>query len=350
MNTRHRLCRVCRPVSMCALPILVLTCWTRPGCGAVPSDVRVELDCKIVPRTVGNGDMPLIVEMRKASGDPIWRAMKSVGDSIRVRGVKPGIYQLCLFGKMGQRCESVDLNPPADRRFYKVKMQLAGPEAVAGELIDRHVTIAELSVPKDARHQLSQAVEAELSGDSNDAIHHLKHALTIDPNYPEALNNLGVRLYHNHEYVKSIECLRKAVELKSHFYDAWANLGSVMLASGEFRDAIQVNLRALDLRPQDARINMQLGLNYYYVRDYAKATMYLKKAMIVDPLSANSPQLFLAQIAIFEKKGAEAAEYIRLFMKVHPNSPLVPQLKQALEEVESGRFVPMPSLDMNSDP
>ncbi len=317
---------------------------------AADSDPQVELECKIVSSSPGLPYRPWVIELRRPNGDPVFQALKGSGDSVRVKDLKPGIYQLCITGTNGERCESVDLSLPPNKRFFRFKNRLKTPDATVGGGASHGVSVADLSIPKEARAEMARSEMAELSGDSDSALRHLERALALHPNYPDALNNLGVHYYRARNYGKSIEYLRKATELSPNSYVAWANLASSVLASGNFKEALSINKRALDLRPADARANMQLGLNFYYIHEYPQAKTYFEKAIKLDPMSASAPQIFLAEIAILENDSTGAERYIRDFLKLHPNSLVAPKLREVLTEVRENHFVSLPSLDLNSGP
>ena len=82
-------------------------------------DARVELSCRII-RPSGRPDRQVWrVEFRKPDGELLNEELRNTGDRIRIRNLKPGIYTLCLYGDRGrQRCESLDLTPPAGRRTH----------------------------------------------------------------------------------------------------------------------------------------------------------------------------------------------------------------------------------------
>ncbi len=350
MENRNAPCRARQFLSLSSFAILA---WAGHAAWvyAIPqSEVRVELDCKIVSAAVGAGYRPWIVEVRRSDGDPIAQAIKTTGETVRVKDLRPGIYQVCIMGLTEGRCESVDLNVPDNKKSGKFKKRLATPEQQTDSSNDNAISIAELSIPREARLQMVQAEQAEISGDSEDAFHHLEQALELDPDCPDALNNMGVHFYHSKDYAKSTEYLRKAVDADPNYFVAWANLGSSVLATGDFSEALKINRRALNLRPRDARANMQMGLSYYYVRDYAHAIKYIEKAALLDPLSASAPQLFLAQIAIFDKRPSDAEHYLREFLKLHPNCTHAARIREVLTEVEASHPVSIPSFDLSSEP
>ncbi len=348
MGISHRLRRGCRFLWKLALSAALLACgplWADPDTAAVS---HVQLNCKIVPSHQSTRSGPWVVELRKANGDPLFQALKVTGDTIKIKDLDAGIYQLCILSSAAERCQSVDLIPPPSKKSFTFKMRIATPEGGAGGFAGRAVSVVELSIPKDARQEMSRSEQAELSGDSKEALRHLERALALDPDYPDALNNMGVYCYRTQDYARSAAYLTKAIQIEPGFYVAWANLGSSLLADGKFQEALKVSRQAYELRPNDARSNYQLGLTWYYLRNYAEATKYLQKAASLDPLSAGSPQLFLAEIAILQKNQGDAEYYISDFLKRHPNSSLGSRLKEVLTEVRSMHFVAVPALDINS--
>ena len=261
-------------------------------------DARVELNCKIVRRSERPDHQVWRIEFRKASGEVLNEELRNTGDRIRIRNLKPGIYTLCLYGDRGrQRCESLDLTPPAGRRTTKFSLRFEVPEQTANQSDAFLISARRLSVPRQAHQEMLRSDEAQRRGDSREVVKHLERALQIYPDYPDALNNLGVQMRRSRDYKKAIGLFVRLTKTEPEFYPGWINLGGSLLAVGRYSEALEANLRAQKLRSNDAAANSQLAVNYYYLREYAEATKYFKRVHEIDPLNASSPQLFLAQIA-----------------------------------------------------
>jgi len=345
----HRRCR--GYFHIWALTVAVLS---GPGAAvlhAEGSEPRVELECKIVSSSPQARYHAWVVEIRKADGEPLRQMLKGTGDTVHVKDLQPGIYTLCLIGRQDrEHCESIDLTPPANRMFFKFKKRLKTPEPAVNRQWTHRVSVSNLSIPKAARAEVRRSEEAELRGDVGETLRLLEHALAIFSDYPAALNNLGVQYYRSGDYTRSMQYLLRATAIDPDFFAAWANLGSSLLAVAKFEEALPVNMRALALKPDDPRVVCQLGLNYYYLRSYSDAKQYFEKAVLLDPLAASSPQLFLAQIAIIQKREAEAERYIGEYLRLHPNTPQAAQLKDVLAGVRARHFVSLPSKDLPAGP
>jgi protein O-GlcNAc transferase len=69
---------------------------------------------------------------------------------------------------------------------------------------------------------------------------HLFLAIKYDPNYPEALNNLGYIYRHAGNYEEAIKFFLKAVSLKNGYIFALNNLGETYYLNGEYENAHRV--------------------------------------------------------------------------------------------------------------
>jgi lipoprotein NlpI len=87
------------------------------------------------------------------------------------------------------------------------------------------------------------------AGQTDLAYKYLRHALTIDPKLPLALNTLGVVQAQRGDYDAAIESWSRAVELDRNLLDALFNLGLVA-AKVQRTDVAQKAFRAyLDRAP-----------------------------------------------------------------------------------------------------
>jgi tetratricopeptide (TPR) repeat protein len=103
------------------------------------------------------------------------------------------------------------------------------------------VTLHQLThkIPKKAVRQYEDALKAQSHGDRDTAIEHLSKAVAIDPQFWEALNNLGVNLFLTNRIDFGIEQLRKAIAVDPHAPVAYANLSMAFFKEHKFADAEQ---------------------------------------------------------------------------------------------------------------
>jgi len=119
--------------------------------------------------------------------------------------------------------------------------------------------------PRDERpHEMLADLYAEQKLYS-EAIQHYKEALQIEPNNAESHNNLAW-LYATCEDLKwrdpraALEHARRAVEL-THWKEAGFidTLAEANYASGNYREAVRIQLIALQLAPQDPELQAHMA-------------------------------------------------------------------------------------------
>ena len=76
-------------------------------------------------------------------------------------------------------------------------------------------------------------------------------ALELEPNYPDALNNLGIAPKEVGRVDDAVACYRRAVELETGFSEAYYNLGNVLRSQGKSDEASASYRRALDANHRD---------------------------------------------------------------------------------------------------
>jgi Flp pilus assembly protein TadD len=105
----------------------------------------------------------------------------------------------------------------------------------------RTVTLHQLThkIPKKAVKEYEHSIKAQSQGDRDAAIEHLNKAVVIDPQFWEALNNLGVNLVSAKRVGLGIEQLRKAITVDPHAPVAYANLSLAFFQEHKFGDAEQ---------------------------------------------------------------------------------------------------------------
>jgi superkiller protein 3 len=89
------------------------------------------------------------------------------------------------------------------------------------------------------------------------AIECFERAISLNPNYSEAYNNLGIAVISANR-PRGIECFQIAVRLDPRNTEALANLGNALAQEGQYSEAIRYYELALAIDPdmQQARRSM----------------------------------------------------------------------------------------------
>lgn len=145
------------------------------------------------------------------------------------------------------------------------------------------------------------------SGDYPQALVELSKAEELDPDNPSVQNNLGLAYFVREKYDKAEEHLRNALELKEDFTEARNNLARTLIEKGEFAEAIkEATIVLKDLTyPTPVKAQVNLGLGYFYLRNWPQAKENFNKAVSSQPDYCLA-QNFLGR-TMYEMKTFEAA-------------------------------------------
>ena len=126
-------------------------------------------------------------------------------------------------------------------------------------------------------------------------------ALELDESLAEAHSALArVLVVYDWDWVGSEREFKRALELNPHFAGAHQWYGGYLEMLGRREESLAERRRALELDPLSLSINFELGIAYYYARDYDRAIQQFQKTLELDP---NFPLVHWALPAAYEQKG-----------------------------------------------
>jgi protein O-GlcNAc transferase len=115
------------------------------------------------------------------------------------------------------------------------------------------------AAPAEAERALFEAFQDHLAGRFEAAVSRYRRAIAIHPDFPEALNNLGIALKDQNHFREAIVEYQKALKLRPDLADIWNNLGDTMHSLGDRASAIAHYRKAVALRPGYGRAWRNLG-------------------------------------------------------------------------------------------
>jgi tetratricopeptide (TPR) repeat protein len=319
-----------------AIAALLAVVFAGSAVAAQVGRTRVELRCRLVPVSGERAYRSWTVDLQSSDGELLRRSLGATGGTVRFRNLAPAIYVVCVTGeKERRRCESVDLFLPRSEVTRQFSKDFKLPKPILHSPDSHKISSARLAVPARAQREVVRSQECRMRGEDRQALFHLEQALAIHPRYPEALNNMGTHYHRAGNYRRAIELFRKVTEVDPDFYLGWLNLGGSLLASGQSEPALEAQQRALVLRPDDITANALTAMSCFRLRRYPEARERFLKVAELDPVSAAFPHLYLALIAMAQNEKAEAGQYLRSFLDIHPNSPRSPYLRKTLDNLSS---------------
>ena len=73
--------------------------------------------------------------------------------------------------------------------------------------------------------------------------------MKLQPDYPEALNNLGVLYLRIREPLQAVDAFQKCIRVAAGFDQPYLNLAKAHVANGDRRKAEEVLRRLLEIQP-----------------------------------------------------------------------------------------------------
>lgn len=114
-------------------------------------------------------------------------------------------------------------------------------------LAERKIRDARTLDPNNPRGIKLNADLLSYSGKKRESIEEYQKALKLDPNYAEALNNLGMVFFHLNQIDKANDAFQNAIELEPKEASYYVNLGFVHYRRGDIDKAISFFNKALEL-------------------------------------------------------------------------------------------------------
>jgi len=196
--------------------------------------------------------------------------------SFEMQGVQPGTYIVTVRNASGPLSrQMVSINGQSGM----LNLAIDDTELQTAKSSDAVVSVHRLThkVPKAARKQFEKALAA--GDDNGTVITCLKRATEIDPEYVEALNNLGSRYLLTNQFDKSLEVLKQAVAIDPSSPFVNTNLAAALIATNQNAEAEEVARRAVQLSSSSEKARYMLGLALYNEKKFTdEAVQMLRDA------------------------------------------------------------------------
>jgi tetratricopeptide (TPR) repeat protein len=159
------------------------------------------------------------------------------------------------YGNMGYREKEIAL--------YRQALKLErGPHDVTHHMTHYNLALAYISINQQEK-----------------AIEHLRKAIEIAPGFYNAYNDLGVLMIKEGKYDEAFNNFIKALSYDNNNVGAHNNLGFVLLKKGRLEEALIELKKALAAEKNFLPAFYNLGIIYKYKREFAKAKYYLGLAL-----------------------------------------------------------------------
>ncbi len=179
-----------------------------------------------------------------------------------------------------QQASSLNQNQPEILLALGSVYNASGRTAEAIAQLKRALEVAPNS--DEAYRRLAAAYMS--SGRSNEGIQTGLKAVEVNPYYWINHLSLGNAYYQIADYGKALECYRRVTELDPKNPFAYINIAAILLQTGRFQESIDPLQKSLQISP-DGQGFSNLGIAYFYLKQYDKAIAAYEKAVQLVPNS-----------------------------------------------------------------
>lgn len=214
----------------------------------------------------------MTIELTDLNRNHVGSGIVSSNGECEISSVPPGTYRVIVLGGRGEilREDVVAVNG------FGAPVQIRMPEKKVERPVSGVISVQRLQhkVPKKARKEYERAEDAMEKGDVEKSIRHLEKAVRLDPEYVEALNNLGARYMRLNQHEKAVASFQAAIELDPSATVVQQNLAAALIAVGDPKSAELTIRRSLE-QSNNVKGRYLLGLALYQQKQYDQETVDL---------------------------------------------------------------------------
>jgi Flp pilus assembly protein TadD len=187
--------------------------------------------------------------------------------------------------------------------------------------------------PPKAVELYRKGAEAAAKGDAVKAVEHLTAAVSLHPEFPQALNELGVQYLKLGQPEKAAASLQASLKVEPNDLGARLNYGVALLNQKKF-DGAEAQLR--EVLKKNAALptaHMYLGIALMGLKKLDDAEGELKHAVTSGTAEVASAHRYLGGIYWGRRDYKRAADELELYLKLAQNAPDAERTRAAIKEL-----------------
>ena len=245
--------------------------------------------------------------------------------------IPPGTYYL-EFEADRRRFQPVQETVQVYRGMPSVITVTLRPIPAAENSKPNTVSVVELEekIPEKARKEFDKATSAGEQGKTDEAITHLRKAISIHPTFIRAHNDLGTYLLAQGNLDEAEEAFRKALTLDPNSFNPLLNLGIVLVHKHSFVEAADQLTKALALKPNSPAAHLYAGLAFVASDKPDAAENHLKTAYSLGGSKYGVSLYHLGQLYLNRGERTAALKSFEEYLSVVPDAPNAQQVRKLI--------------------
>lgn len=182
------------------------------------------------------------------------------------------------------------------------------------------VSEAAQNVPKPALKAYEQGIKLQKENKGEQALAAFNQAVELYPEYFQALTERANLLMGRNQLTEAAADFERALRLDDKYVSALRGLGYCQIQQKQFESAVSNLERAFVIEPKVPLTLLLLGYANLSLSRYEPAKQCLEEALKLGPESAARAHVYLAEVYAHEQKFKEAADSIRQYLTMKPDS------------------------------
>jgi tetratricopeptide (TPR) repeat protein len=230
------------------------------------------------------------------------------------RGIPPGTYDFSVE-KEGYKTKTFTLTLRAGAvERNDIPLVPASPEEIGGE-------------------DYVKALELYKNREYDKAIVLFEKVIKKVPDMGLAYYNLGITYIELGQYDKALAAVQRSIELLPENAALYTTLGKIYMAQGETDKALEWFNKAIELKPE-AQTYYDIGAAFYNSNQKQEAIANFEKAVEIDP-KFSTAYYFLGILYFGLEEFDKATEALNKYAELEPNAPNINEVKDIIKQIES---------------
>lgn len=199
------------------------------------------------------------------------------------------------------------------------------------------VSAVDLSVPELARKEYDAGQHALESHDVDGGIAHLKKAIELHEQFPQAYTMLGMAYNEQKKWKDAQTALEKAVQQDPKSVEAYFQLGASLNQQKDFPGAVKALNQGFQLNPDApnaAGAHYELARAYMAQGQWQDANPHAAKAVAMQPDLAQW-HILMGNINLKKGDGQGAISEFQAYLRLEPNGPAAASVQEIIPKIQA---------------
>jgi tetratricopeptide (TPR) repeat protein len=199
------------------------------------------------------------------------------------------------------------------------------------------VSAIDLSVPEASRREYDQGQRAIENHDLDGGISHLKRAVELHDQFPQAYAMLGLAYNEQKKWNEAQGALEKAIQQDPKAVEAYFQLGASLSRQTDYAGAVKALNKGLELNPDAPHApsaHYELAKSYLALGQWQDANPHASKAVAMQPDVA-SWHILMGNIDLKKGDGLGAIAEFQAYLKLDPNGTAAASIREMIPKIQT---------------